>query len=382
MTIDPSNVCQLRCPGCHTGLDNERRRRKAKKLDHSRAPVRLKGGVLDSILDDCGDILFYCHFYNWGEPLLNEALPDYIRSASDRGIYTKVDTNLSLKCSDQKLEQLLLSGIDEIAVSLDGFSQETYQKYRVNGRFDLALGNLTRLVDLRQRLGVDTKLIWNMLIFAYNEHELSDVAAFCSERNIEFVARDAVFTQLMPADWQPAYRREGKPNPYRLHRPAELTSSAWATPSGVLPLFIGKPKGRTCAWHYGYTVVNANGGVHPCCGLYKPSDDFGRVTEEPKSFSQIWNNANFEAVRREFPQGEQMQAGGTPSVCLRCRRSETYRDHYTVLDREIMVKYWSLSAESEARQLDEFFTLLQKSPAEFVDAYAVRYGEVNGNCCL
>jgi hypothetical protein len=69
-------------------------------------------------------------------------------------------------------------------------------------------------------------------------------------------------------------------------------------------------------------------------------------------------------------------------VCLRCRRSETYRDHYTVLDREIMVKYWSLSAESEARQLDEFFTLLQKSPAEFVDAYAVRYGEVNGNCCL
>jgi MoaA/NifB/PqqE/SkfB family radical SAM enzyme len=270
---------------------------------------------------------------------------------------------------------LLLSGLDELAVSIDGFSQETYEKYRVNGRFDLVLENLKRLVEIRQRLGTQTKITWNLLIFSFNEPELSDIAEFCGERNIEFVARDAVFTSFMPSEWLPAYRREGKPNPYRLHRPAELTSSAWTTPSGVLPLFVGKPKGRTCAWHYGYTVVNADGGVHPCCGLYKPGDDFGRVTDEPNSFGRIWNNVNFETVRREFPLGEHSQAAGATNACMQCRRSETYRDHYTILDREIMIKYWSLSAGSDARQLDEFYTLLQKSPSEFVDAYAVHYGD-------
>jgi len=35
-----------------------------------------------------------------------------------------------------------------------------------------------------------------------------------------------------------------------------------------------------------------------------------------------------------------------------------------------------LSPDSEARQLDEFYTLLQKSPAKFAAAYAVRYGDV------
>lgn len=375
MTIDPTNVCQLRCPGCMTGLFNEGRKKKVKNLQGMRPPARLTPAVFDSIYDECGDTLFYCHFYNWGEPLFNEHLPYFIRSASERGIFTKMDTNLSLKCSDQKLEKLLTSGLDQLAVSIDGFSQETYEKYRVNGNFGLVLGNLKRLVALRDRLGAVTRICWNFLFFSFNEHEAAAISEFCDQHGIDFVPKDAVFTFKMPADWKPTHVREGKPNPYRRNRPLELSSADWTTPAGVLPLYVGKPQGRSCGWHYSYTVVNADGGVHPCCGLYNPALDFGHVTAEPGSFGRIWNGANFQAVRRDFPAATEANAAGPTTICTRCTHSEVYRNHYTVLDREIMVKYWSLDAASEVRSLDRYFALLQTSPLEFVGEFAARYAD-------
>ena len=376
MTIAPCNICQLRCPGCFTGIINERRRKKFKQLPDARPLARLSAGELDSIFDECGDVLVYCHFYNWGEPLLNEDLAAYIRSASERNIYTKVDTNLSLRCSDERLEELVLSGLDELAVSIDGFSQESYEKYRVHGKLDLVMDNLQRIVEMRDRLGAAMKINWNFLIFSFNEHEIADIAQFCRERNIDFVPKDASFTSKMPREWLPSYRLEGKPNPYRGQRTTELYAPEWNTPSGVVPMYVGKPEGRSCGWHYGYTVVNADGAVQPCCGLYRPSDDFGHVTAEPKSFGKVWNNENFATVRREFPHGMRTQETGPTNACTTCKRTDTFQNHYTTLDREIMVKYWSLSPDSEARQLDEFYTLLQKSPAKFAAAYAVRYGDV------
>lgn len=370
MIIDPSSICQLRCPGCPTGIDNELRR--AKRLDETRRPLSLLArGILDSILNECGDVLFACHFFNWGEPLLNEDLPEYIASASRRDIYTKVDTNFSLKCSDELLEELLLSGLDELAVSADGFSQRTYEQYRVGGRFDLVMENLERLIETRGRLGRDTKITWNFLLYSFNEHEAEDIAAFCKQRNINFLARDAIINTRTHADWLPTYRREGKPNPYRVRRPP----SDFATPAGLLPLYPGRPTGRTCAWHYSYTSVNADGSVLPCCKLFDQKHDFGRVTATPGSFGKLWNNQNFQTVRGDFPAGKETKTTGPTTVCTQCNATEAFRDHYSLLDREIMLRYWTHHEDPGVRQLDKFYTLLQRSPAEFAAAYAARYEE-------
>jgi MoaA/NifB/PqqE/SkfB family radical SAM enzyme len=369
MTIDPTNICQLRCPACYTGIHNNIR-----KVHHAvygqNKLARLPGTVLDTIFDECGDVVFYCQFYNWGEPLLNAALPDFIRSASRREIHTKIDTNLSLKCSDALLENLLLSGLDVLSASIDGFSQATYEKYRIGGRFDLALENLGRLAEMRDRLGSRTLLRWKFLIFSFNEHEISDAAAFCAARNIEFIPADAVVPEK---EWMPSYKREGKPNPYQGSRRA----SPPRTPAGVVPVYPGRPEGRTCGWHYSYTTVNADGGVLPCCGLSKQADNFGKVTSEPGSFGKIWNNAHFETVRREFPLGEGKNASGPTTVCAQCTRPQSMLDHYRQFDREIIFKYWSLAEEAPARQLDEFYTLLQKSPSEFANAFAARYSALS-----
>ena len=109
--------------------------------------------LFDALLDELGEYLFLIMFYNYGEPLLNKNLPDFIRKAAARNIETEVHTNLSLPLSDQQVEELLGSGLNYLNASIDGFSQETYQIHRVGGNLDLVKRNLERLVATRDRLG-------------------------------------------------------------------------------------------------------------------------------------------------------------------------------------------------------------------------------------
>jgi len=209
LVIDPSSICQLRCPICPTGASNAQRKIKGLP-DAELSPSRLERGILEAILDECGDLLFYCHFFNWGEPLLNQNLSAFIRMAHDYGIYTRFDTNLSLRCSDDRLKTLLQSGLDELEASIDGFSQQTYEQYRVGGRFDLALDNLKRLAKMRDSLGLNTKINWNFLIFSFNEHEATSISEFCTEHKINFVPKHAFIPRENSA-WLPSYRREQRP---------------------------------------------------------------------------------------------------------------------------------------------------------------------------
>jgi MoaA/NifB/PqqE/SkfB family radical SAM enzyme len=372
MMIDPSNICQLRCPNCTTGAINEIRRKNHAPLSFARPATRLARDVLDSILEECGDVVFYCHFYNWSEPLLHDGLPEFIGASTERNIYTKIDTNLSLRLSDAKIEALLLSGLGELAASIDGFSQATYEQYRRGGRFALALDNLTRIAAMRDRLGAETRLTWNFILFSFNEHEAADIAAWCKQHNVYFNPKEAVITDSQ-RDWLPSYRREGKPNPWRESEEIALQSSEWTTPAGPIPSHIGRSETRSCGWHYGYTTVRGDGGVAPCCLLYWNRDDFGEVTAAPGSFGRVWNNVNFAAARRILPGRGATVATYPVAVCSQCKFPEAFLDHYAVLDREIVRSYWRFPEGSDVRRFDDLFTLLQCAPAVFAEAFAAKH---------
>ena len=79
LSIDPSSICQLRCPSCPTGIDNENVRTQAvDETVYRGGRVLMTRDRLDALLEELGDTLFQVIFYNWGEPLLNK------ESRSDR----------------------------------------------------------------------------------------------------------------------------------------------------------------------------------------------------------------------------------------------------------------------------------------------------------
>lgn len=68
LTVEPTNVCNLNCPGCFTGLGEVGRERSMMPLQLYRA-----------LLNDIGDYLFEVELYNWGEPLLNKNISTMAR---------------------------------------------------------------------------------------------------------------------------------------------------------------------------------------------------------------------------------------------------------------------------------------------------------------
>ncbi len=67
-------------------------------------------------------------FAGLGEPLLHPKLPEMIRLAHEQGLRTEVTSNAMLLTPAMAL-QLIDSGLDQLSVSIDGASSDTYEKH-------------------------------------------------------------------------------------------------------------------------------------------------------------------------------------------------------------------------------------------------------------
>jgi MoaA/NifB/PqqE/SkfB family radical SAM enzyme len=361
MLIDPSSICGLRCPGCGTGLDNA-----AKRSDLARRPLRKKAlmsvDLFDALIEEMGEYLFRVFFYNWGEPLLNNNLPYFIKRAKELDIYTDINTNLSLKLSDEAVEELLLSGIDEIAASIDGFSQETYGIYRVGGSYELAKNNLERLVAFRDKLGLDTRIVWNFLVFSFNEHEIETVRRYCEELGVVFVRKEGYINIVKHPEWLPSYRKRELNGTDGDARPAGETEQAVGAASA----------GNTCAWHYCYSGVNPDGSVSPCCAAYEQLHDFGKVEPGSTSFADVWNNSFFRKARGTLASREVRGLSNIKPVCEKCSW-QAVKDQFTGYDQQVQARFWDLFSGSEPI-FEKAFSLLD-SGAEFIEFYRTNHVE-------
>jgi MoaA/NifB/PqqE/SkfB family radical SAM enzyme len=369
ISIDPSDTCQLLCPTCPTGIENESKKQKNALTTLYRSDrKKLSIELFDSVLEELADRLFLIMFYNYGEPLLNPRLHEFIAKATDRDIATEVHSNLSLPLSDQRIEQLLSAGIGRLSASIDGFSQEAYEVHRVGGDVKLVRENLTRLAKTRDRLGLDTELLYKFLIFKHNEHEIEDARRFSEDIGVTFLAGDAFISD---PSWLPSHREHEQP--YYSVEDTHAFIQSWKDAgredyffeheSVVAPFWSILPKQfdstlpRTCSWHYGFSVISAGGPVAPCCGVAKDKDDFGTVVPGQTSFTEIWNNDLFTKSR--------MVMGGKPTdgldhvdtVCMRCYLPKMVHHIYNDQDRLVAQRFGEVFGESEPEMAKAFVLL-------------------------
>jgi hypothetical protein len=138
-------------------------------------------GVMDlqlfrKIVDECAqNKIRSLHLHNFGEPLLDPELCERIKYAKKFGIRTRIFSNLSV-LSEEKARMLIDSGIDEIKISLDANTKETYESIRKNLNFEQAVANIEMLLRLRQKMQVKHPRI--SLVFVATEKNRTEVAAF------------------------------------------------------------------------------------------------------------------------------------------------------------------------------------------------------------
>jgi MoaA/NifB/PqqE/SkfB family radical SAM enzyme len=370
LCVDPCDVCQLRCPTCPTGIENERKRGPAdQRVTYRGRRSMLSPDLFNSLMDELGEYLFLVMFYNYGEPLLNRHLPEFIRNAAARDIATEIHTNLSLPISDEQISELMSSGLDHLNASIDGFSQETYQKHRVGGDLALVKRNLERIAAARDRLRVPTEITYKFLVFSHNEHEIAAARRYCDSLGIKFLYGDAFIDD--PA-WLPSYRKDEQP--YFSETDIKARVAEWDAAgqpdywnehekrgSWFYPAVQKKAKEPAfCTWHYGFSVITAGGPVAPCCAAAKDRDDFGTVVPGEVSFAEVWNSAKVQKSRASFAGKDTSGADGVDSVCLRCYFPKFVQQIYSLHDIKVTAQFYRQIGRSEP-ELRHAFDLLART---------------------
>ena len=291
--IDTTNICQLQCPLCHTGLGTVNR---DKGFMHFDTYAR----VIDQIEHSC----VWLSLYSWGEPFLNPQIDRFIAYAHEKRIATLVSSNLNKPLTPEMAERLVRSGLDVLIISLDGITQDVYQVYRVNGHLDRVLDNIRLLVQKRAELGSTTPLLeWQFIVMRHNEHQVEEARRMAGALGIDLFTPKRVDFPHGEDDLELARR----------WLPAAELEARMADP-------FRKPyseEGTRChrLWRSG--VVNWDGGYAPCCYLTDAADDFGDASRQP--VKEIWNNDHYREARSLFKKGY------TPTMYVGCLDCSVYQ---------------------------------------------------------
>ena len=300
--IDPTtSCCPLQCPGCPTGLRLGKRK-----------PQMLEWELYKCLIDEIGDYLFYIELHNWGEPLLHKQTPEFIRYAKSKDIYVIIHTNLSIRLSDEYIQNLVRSGLDKLVASVDGATQETYERYRRGGNLSLVRNNMERIQAAKRALGSKTPvIIWKFLVFKHNEHEIATARKIYKDWGADYVDFIGPFmdSNILEAGIAcSSIAKYASPFEYQ----AQLRTKT-----------DHKRKPPLCSSLYVALTLNSDGSVSPCCGIIDENDDFAKYSPSSGFFS-AWNSDKFRAARTIASKPEMLRvrkdqpSNGVVNICQRC----------------------------------------------------------------
>jgi MoaA/NifB/PqqE/SkfB family radical SAM enzyme len=262
-----------------------------------------------------------------GEPLLNPELFQMIAYLKGRGA-TVVFNSDAIGLTDKRRRALIESGLDELRISMDAATPETYRAIRGVPMFHRVVENVTALVEQQRTLGVATPKV--SLWFTAMKNNLRELPDFmrlagkigAAEVNVQ---RLVYYGQGLAVQDQSVY---GALTALETQMLAEATrlcqelgiglkASGNTTPEASLtPEERARPwSGCQRPWTLSY--VTANGNVLPCCiSPWTAKDYAGLILGNAftETFADIWNGERYQRFRTQFETDE------APDPCRGCGR--------------------------------------------------------------
>jgi len=186
---------------------------------------------------------------------------------------TFLDERMSARVLDSPLEQITLS--------FDGASKETFEFYRKGAKFEKVRDNFVRFSKMKRERGSKLQVVVQMVRMEGNAHEVGEFMRFWNAvPGVDQVRVKEDETNLMRPD-------------------AGHAASDWKHPCHYL-------------WR-GPMYVKQSGDVYPCCQSYMlDGKPLGNLATE--DLVSIWNSTEMQEMRRLHVSGR----GGEVDVCSRC----------------------------------------------------------------
>ncbi len=285
LSVEPTTACNLGCPECPSGLK-----------DFSRPTGNIKLEEFKSWVSTWSEFVFHINFYFQGEPFIHPQLLQMVNLAHKKKIYTAISTNAHFM-GEKTVADIIESGLDRIIISLDGFTQEVYEQYRVNGKVDEVKQAVKRLVDEKKRRGVShPHVIVQTIVVKPNEHEVDEIKRWANEIGVDEVKWKTA--QLYhPSDDHPLMPQNEK---YRRYR--KNADGKWEIKSRL---------DNHCWRLWSSCVITWDGKIVPCCFDKDAAHPMGSLREQ--SFHEIWNNENYRSFR-----GQLLKSRKSIDICSNC----------------------------------------------------------------
>lgn len=284
LTVEPTNLCNLRCPLCVTG--NGRMTR--------------SGGVMDfetfrNIIDENGDRLIYLLLYQQGEPFLNKAFLDFVEYASRRNIFVTTSSNAHY-FDPETARRTVVSGLDSLIISIDGADQKVYQRYRVGGDLERVKQGVANLIAERQKQRRRTPVIYLQFIaMRHNEHQIPEMKKWAKHLGVDKLLIKTVHVETSEE------AKQWLPQKKSLRRYSNANGRLTPKRKGAGP----------CPRPWTSSLVNWDGTVVPCCFDKNAAHPFGGLNNKP--FDAIWNSNEYDNFRTTM-----LQNRAELDICTNC----------------------------------------------------------------
>jgi radical SAM protein with 4Fe4S-binding SPASM domain len=289
--IEATSKCNFRCACC------------------SRA--REKGGGQHLALEDFRKIMDWLPWRpervilsGIGEPLMNPQFFPMVDVLAEKDIACTFYTNGSLLTPTLRQEILSRPNIDEISISCDGATANTFESLRVGADFEdwqRLVGGF--LAEAKRQRPSDLRIGASAVINRQNLSEIGDIVRLTAKMGfdnlgiLDPIPVDDVAASLCLSKEEFSNLRQGE-----LCKLAEglglrivlfLRHSPW----------LGKLIPR-CMQPWEYMFIRANGNVAPCCAVF--GSETGAVVGNVfrQTFPEIWHGDPFRAFRKSYASGK------------------------------------------------------------------------------
>lgn len=273
LMLEPADICNLYCTGCWTNDARHKDRTHYLSIKHFK-----------KIMKEIGEYLNVIWLWGWGEPFLNKNIYSMIRMAREKNIVVISSTNGNVSWDNREMEELVKSGLSKLIFAVDGMDQETYSKYRINGKLEHILENIRKLVEAKKRLKSDYPLInMRMLVMAHNEKQTKDFIPLGRSLGADIVSIKTMCD----------YRKDGKNADFPVNKKYlryDLDS-------------LNRPDKKNeqyyCYRPWRRLEIFADGSVTPCEFDLNREYLLGHLDDDT-SLTSLWNNSVMKDFRRQF----------------------------------------------------------------------------------
>lgn len=289
--MEPYSGCNYNCPLCPSGLNILKRN----KLKMTFEEFKRNLGNLKYTTE-------YITLFHFGEPLLNDELYKMIEYCNKYDISTQVSTN-GMLLNEEKAEKFIKSKLNRIIFSIDTYNADIYSRYRVNGKFEVVVNNIKKMVEMKKRMNSNIVIVAQYMLMNDNE-DIDKMKEHGKALGVDEVLIKTIGIGNSIENYEEA--KKFLPEKEELNRYNKNTT-------------IAKLNNYKCKYVWKRMVVCSDGICLPCCRDQKVDYILGECNEK-NNLSKIWNSKKYRDFRKRT-----LKEIKSISMCDRCPEVLKYK---------------------------------------------------------